>query len=203
MSTQAIVVITGKNRYGTDTIIRLYKHGDGYPSDTLADLVRATETVQTYILNNAELLSIFRGDGLCPTLDEMPTEGFTAQVIAAGNHWCGSSYRIDDEGLSLAVFTGQLCRSHYGDQGDLEWVYLVDLKARKITIWGGGHGTPTDHIDGGVVDPLSYADQICDEYQEQERAIIANQTDSLITLGWRLTIPAKRNRIRTRKPVTS
>jgi hypothetical protein len=206
MSTRAIIVVTGSHRlYAWESIVRLYRHHDGYPTEVLADVVRATETAVSFIHNHSSLLTVFRKDGLCPTLDEMPAEGFAAQIIAAGNCWDGSSFRFDDpdeQGLP-PITHGPLEVRHFGNHGDLEWIYLVNVKRRGLTIFGGEFGAVEVHFARGAVDPLSYADRLRADCQEDERMRIRVAMDQLMDQGWDITPAGKRKRKRNRKPVTS
>jgi hypothetical protein len=180
------------------SIVRLYKHSDGYPTDVFANIIQTTESAECYIRNNASLLTVFREDGQCPGLDEMPSGGFAAQLIAAGNTWDGSAYRFDDADPTPAIDTGPLRDDHFGNHGDLEWVYLIDVKSRLVTIWGGRYGATQEHFARGPTDPRKYADALGVDYREQERATIAAHLVTLRAAGWRVNPTAKT--IRRRKP---
>lgn len=75
-----------------------------------------------------------------------------------------------------------------GNQCDLEWVYTVDLDAKQVKVFGGGYtGEPPQHAyQNGTVNPLEYADQMRDEYKENERRAIQSSIDAIISLGFKL-----------------
>jgi hypothetical protein len=204
MSTRAIIVVSGTDRFSNDVgIVRLYKHNDGYPTEVLADIVRATETAKSYILNNA-WLCVYRMDQLCPSLAEFPPKGFAAQLMAAGNGWDGSAYRFDDQHNDVDAQThGPLRDDHFGNHGDLEWIYHLGVNQRVITIWGGDYGDSEMHFAAGPVDLTTYANCLREECQEDERMKLSVAVDQLIERGWTITRTGKRKRKRTRKPVTS
>ena len=190
MSTRAIIVVTGENRIGPRAV-RLYKHSDGYPTDTLADLVTATERAEGYITTRGQDLTIYTQDCSVPALKDMPPPGFAAQVTTAGFYWHGSAYRVDE------VFPSPDGTDIFGDQGDLEWVYHVNLTTRTITVWGGGYGAPEEHFARGPVHPWDYADGLLPEYRQDEKTAIAAHMDKLMDQGW--TIIAKVEKKRPRK----
>ena len=132
----------------------------------------------------------------------MPAVGFAHRLIASAIGWNESRYRIDADETSarlsdLAVYYGDLKPEHFGEQGDLEWVYLVNLKARTITVWGCWCGDPAELRKRGPVDPRKYATLLRDDdpnvnYQGRSfLAIQANMT-KLTRQGWTITRPKAR-----------
>jgi hypothetical protein len=191
MSTRSIFVVTGKGMFNAEhQVVRIYKHSDGYPTHNLAVLVDATEKATC-------LLAAFnRGRELkdCQGLDAMQAKVFADCVIASTlNPWNGFGAQIDrddhgrsDSGLheGLAIFHEPLKHSHFGNQGDLEWIYVVDLKARNIAVYSGDYESPDEILPRGAVDPMSYADQLIPDAQADERSEIAAHMDKLMDLGW-------------------
>jgi hypothetical protein len=202
MSTRAIVVVSGTDRFSSDIgIVRLYKHSDGYPTEVLADIVRATETAESYLLDNP-WLRVHRMDRLCPSLADFPPKGFAAQLMAAANGWDGSAYRFDDQHNDVDAQTqGPLRFDHYGNHGDIEWIYHLSVNKCVITIWGGDYGDSEMHFAAGPVDPITYANCLREECQEDERMKISLAMEQLHDYGWAMKRPGKLRRKRTKKAI--
>jgi hypothetical protein len=196
MSTRSIFVVTGRaSRFmGEHQTVRIYKHGDGYPTDNLAVLVEATEKANNLIsANNADLES---DSPSRLSLDGMGAKAFADCIIASTlSAYSGFRCQIDKDdntvsnsGLDdgLAIFNEPLKDSHFGNQGDLEWIYVVDLKAKSINVYSGGYESPDEILPRGVVDPRSYAEHLIEEAQVRERSEIAAHMDRLMDLGWNL-----------------
>jgi hypothetical protein len=88
----------------------------------------------------------------------------------------------------------------FGNQGDLEWVYVVDLRSRTIEVYGGTYGCPEEHLARGRVEPAdAYAAQLKDEYQSTAKAAVNAHLDKLLDFGWNVNgklDPKKRKRAR-------
>jgi hypothetical protein len=205
MGTRAVVAITGR---GTDWVaygtIRLYNHWAGEPTHVLGDLVRAADTAGHHARNASPFVRTRLGlaDGETPGLGHLPAATFALHLTFAGRGWHGSAYRVDTdeetagtgfhaEGRAApVVYTGRLARRHLGDQGDLEWIYVVDLTTATLTVYGGDYGDPGGHLARGPVDPRSHAEMLLPEYWDADRTAISADVDALAARGWTVTPPA-------------
>lgn len=179
MGTRSIIVVTGKNRYGQDLTYRMYRHSDGYPSGALpvilaalkSSVAQCDETVRRYGYE-AEHLPV--------------AEQVVGNLIGAATDCYGMSVRIDDDDGKPAVFGKALGLDEFGNQADLEWVFVIDLNALAVRIYGGGYTgkIPQVAIERGPVDPISYANQLKTEYQESERATIRGLVAALAQVGF-------------------
>ena len=121
MSTRAIINVTDGRR-----TLRLRKHCDGYPSDTL-DVIK---------------------DGLA-------TKPADAQTCADTLLEQSPRHEGRFGGLCLEQITyGDFTPDTLGCQFDLEWIYVVDLDAKVIRIYGGRYAdcSPQEHYERGMVD---------------------------------------------------
>lgn len=75
-----------------------------------------------------------------------------------------------------------------GNQGDLEWIYTVDLDAKQVKVFGGGYTGKAPQIayKKGVVDPVSYVKALYKEYQAKEREQILASIFEIKSLGFSL-----------------
>ncbi len=85
-------------------------------------------------------------------------------LLAASLGMNGMGMRPDDDDGAPAVFRGPPTAQAFGDQGDLEWVYVLDADAETVHVYG-GYGTARDLMQDGPADPLAYLEAIRDEYK--------------------------------------
>lgn len=91
--------------------------------------------------------------------------------------------------------TRRFNRAFLGDQWDLEWIYVVDIAAKTINIYGGGYTgeAPQVAYGKGPVDPAIYADSLYEQYQDAERKKTALLVADLAAAGYTVNPPkAKR-----------
>jgi hypothetical protein len=203
MGCRAAILVTGsgerKPERGT---LRLREHWDGEPTAVLGWLARATETAQ----HKCESLSAWYLDrleipaGESAPLVLMPARTFAQHLIFAAVGWHGPSVRIDlddqDEsgaGGRPAEYHEALKDEHFGDQGDLEWVYVIDLEKRSVGVYHGecGYGSPQDHLADGPCDPTWYAHQLIESYQDETESRILGLVKTLEEQGWTFLPPHK------------
>lgn len=67
----------------------------------------------------------------------------------------------------------------YVMQGDLEYIYIVDVDGRNIDVYGGGYGDEKELYALGKFNPIQEADSYRDGFQEPTRAKIAATLTSL------------------------
>jgi hypothetical protein len=204
MSTRAVIVLTGFNEYppGRETA-RLYKHWDGYPSDTLALLARMIRRAGQYIAAHADDLRRFTPTGRVPTVADLPVLAAADLAIGESVEWGGATARLDtdpdggpsvprlgDPDLRRAHYPGGVTATAFGRQGDVEWVYLVDLPRREVTVWA-TPGEPEECLASPATDPRVSADYLRREARAPERARVERAMDALVVLEWTITPPGK------------
>jgi hypothetical protein len=202
MSTRAVVVMTGfcEHPPGRETA-RLYKHWDGYPSDTLALLARMIRRAEQYIAAHADDLRCFIPDSRLPTVADLPVLAAADLTIGESVAWGGATARLDtdwskappvprlgDPDLRRAHYPGGVTATAFGRQGDVEWAYLVDLPRREVTVWA-TPGEPEACLASPATDPRVSADYLIREARAPERARVERAMDALVGLGWTITPP--------------
>jgi len=142
MGTRSIIIITGKEKSQFSEMrasTRLYKHYDGYPTNVLANLAEAFIGWRNW------------EGSIC---HDSAIEAILAKEM-------GAKVEAKFEGEFNARRTRRL-----GNQGDLEWIYVVNTDTRHIEIYGGGYTdkTPSEVYRLGTVSPYILLDGIKDEY---------------------------------------
>jgi len=202
MSTRSILVLTGFSEHPpARATLRLYKHWDGYPSDTLQLLHRTLQRAQQFLDDRAQEVQRYQPDGRTPTLATMPVKTLADLAIAESILWFGAMVRLDTDWpthpvvprqgepeLRQAYYPGAVTAAHFGRQGDLEWVYLVDLPRQEITVWA-TDGTPEACLGTPATDPRLSVRGLVPEARTAELARIAAARDDLAAAGWTLTTP--------------
>lgn len=94
----------------------------------------------------------------------------------------------DDTGARQEWEGSVIGEEAWGDQGDLEWIYHVDLAARNVAVYGGGYtgDWPGLIVSRGTVQPLGYVEHIRDEYQDREAVRIGEGVAAIHAHGWTL-----------------
>ena len=198
MSTRSIIIVTGLDHYGRKSTFRLYKHSDGYPTGTL-DVIRdalkdackivmddSNETRAHYkrpmFKNIAELQSYVPEPKSYESIAKLSPSLVAGKLIGHGAHEYGMGIRLEKE-YSGQEFNPSI---HAGNQGDLEWIYIIDLQACACNVFGGGYigAGPMAHLESGFVNPTEYADQLRAECQAGERAEIESQVRGIKKLGF-------------------
>jgi hypothetical protein len=174
MSTRSIVLFTGQGTYSPETV-RLYKHSDGYPTDNLR-LIRDA-------LKRSKDINKAQGDDSL----KVPPEGVAALLIGASVSVYGPAACIDDDDGKPAIYYGALFKpAHLSTQCDLEWIYLVNLDAKTVSVYGGGFTgkAPQAAYKRGEVDPLTYALKLKQEFQDAAGARILELVAEIETMGY-------------------
>lgn len=196
MGTRSIIVVTGRHPYGgedTYQTVRLYKHWDGYPTGNL-------DVILLGIRRAKQVLASFQRHSPEKTVTDIPASCMADCIIAESVGWKGATAEIDNQDVVVdgvlereidASFTKSLDKSHFGRQGDLEWVYIVDILKQAIVVFANGsYDEPMAHLKHGPTDPLSYADELIPEAQYDERTQIAMLVDLINEEDW-LVNPAE------------
>jgi hypothetical protein len=210
MGTRAAILVYGYSEHGVThrdgfTAVRLYRHWDGDPGTVLDCIARATGTAANYIAGRQEYLT----DRLEreATAFDMPAAGFAEHVKFAGAGFYGPGIKQDTDmtdvgrGEVPAVYHTDKAHSNqrraeddgvrWGSQGDLEWMYLVGLTARTVTVYGGGYGDPDEHLGNGPVDPRADALGYVEEAKPRRFLAVGKAVAELVARGWAIT-PARR-----------
>lgn len=172
MSTRSIIVITGKAKYSGESTIRLYKHSDGYPTGNLPIILQALKQATDQVNAHNE---IFKSS---LSKQSINVEQLTGLVIGASTSVYGIGARIDDDYLNdstkQAAYNQALnkttAKQLLGNQSDLEWIYVIDLNKKDVSIYGGGYtgNVPSVAYKKGAVNPLKYIENLKSEYQDRE-----------------------------------
>lgn len=190
MSTRAIIVFIGKKDQYSDVRMgyRLYQHSDGYPTHTLP-LIRDAIRAAGKLVKGAEVK--YSGDTF-----EVTANMLTGLYIGQSTKLFGMGAKLEESVQMLTAPTVPEGKPRFlwdarlsyllGDQGDLEWIYIVDGDKQNVDVFGGGYtgDLPEDTIGKGTVDPLIYCERLLDEYREAGEKEIASATRSLKRLGW-------------------
>ncbi len=152
------IVLVKKSDNGKTTVHRLYKHWDGYPTDNLTMIGEALKTLNNF-----------------------------SDVLHGFVKACQVYYEREDmieETFNNETFDLEML----GNQGDLEWIYTVDLDAKQVKVFGGGYTgkVPQVAYSKGTVNPLLYADRLRKEYQDNERQRIQAAIDTIKALEYKL-----------------
>lgn len=172
MSTRSIIVVTGKPKHGQDYTVRLYKHSDGYPTGNLPLIAEALTLAENKIRENAHTTE---------DLKEQPHAELIGQcIVAASLSVYGFGAHIDDEWVSdnrpgkrsewSETFDP---KKHLGNQGDLEWLYLVNQAEKSVSVFASQFGEDAQtSFSKGPTDPLTYIKKLYPEFQEVEASHI-------------------------------
>lgn len=161
MGTRSIIIVTGRGSYGPETI-RLYKHWDGYPTDNLPLMLGAlTKAKAQCEASNKRFNS--EDNIKKPIVSQV-----AGLIIGESSNEYGMGCYVDafegDDGQYQESFKAK----HLGNQGDLEWLYILNLDDKSLNIYGAYYGSGKEMMIKGVVNPESYANQLHKEYQERE-----------------------------------
>ena len=174
MGTRSTILVTGHGNYSPMTI-RLYKHWDGYPTGNLSIIERALESA----------ISLKSRDAARFGNDEKPltVELVVGKIIGEATDVTGMGAKIEE------TFQDSLKPEHFGNQGDLEWVYVIDCDAKTVKMYGGDY-----QGKGKTKDPLSYIECLKDEYKTREK----HETEKLIRLveAWGFKVNPKAARLK-------
>lgn len=133
---------------------RVYRHYDGYPTAQLQDLYNSIKGKRA--INQVLKAYICINNDFKAHLEESFTEKL------------------------------ELTKKHLGNQSDLEWIYIVDTKNKNIDVYRGGYTgkSPQSHVKRGLIEPMSYVENIRDEYKDAEKRVINNAVFDLLSIGY-------------------
>lgn len=153
MGTRSLLQFNSKE---IDLSITLYKHWDGYPSDTLNMLLEAVK----------------KSDSMESLLDQ-----------CAAYYSSETSSRTFDSMLEDCGPFTDLCMCN--NQWDIEYYYYIDVDNKTVDVYG-GHGCqiPSDHFRAGRSLPSIEVDSYYPEYRPKYLQYINESLLGLAACGW-------------------
>jgi hypothetical protein len=161
----------------------LYRHQDGDPDWTLKDIaggIRAADKVRpAQIRRWAD-----------PRYDYLPARMLADCILAASISWSGAAIRVDVDEVgdtkdtgTLAIDAQPLGPSHSGNQADLEWADVVDIRHKSVTVCA-GCGMAEDLMAAGPQVPEVQLETLYEEYRPSVRRRIRARVRALVNLYW-------------------
>ncbi|MCP3684729.1 MAG: hypothetical protein GY861_18835 [bacterium] len=170
MSTRSIIVVKDEN-----SVTRLYKHCDGYPTGNLPVIQKA---LAKSLEQQAKSLKRHKEYGSKITVDQM-----VGHIIGEATSIYGMGAFIEKK------YQSEFKPIHLGNQFDLEWIYIIDIKEKTVSIYGGEStgDSPQKTYKKGVVDPFVYVERsIADEYQDEYRKETKDCLNNLRSIGFKV-----------------
>lgn len=190
MGTRSIIMVTGKGEHGEGhETVRLYRHFDGDPQWNLPAIIAGIKRAEALV---GEWNSRSFNQGRQVTLADVRAKVFADCIIASSISWYrGFDIDLDEDARSgepnqPAIFRGPLTLEHCGNQGDLEWMYVVDITAKSVKVYGKG-SCPEDLLKEGLTDPGDHAECFRKELVERKakyREEVNAHVDHLLDMGW-------------------
>jgi len=168
MSTRSAIIVKGQGLYGGACATRLYKHCDGYPTDNLPLIRDAIKLASRLQAESNKRWKESKG---------ITVDCFSGAVVAASLSVYGLAAQVEETAKDIA----SVC----GNQGDIEWVYIVDLDAESVKVYRGSTYRG-EFLKRGTVDPCVYADSISEEYKASEKRAIQSAVRSIKKLGFKV-----------------
>ena len=177
MSTRSIILVKGQGTY-YENVIRLYKHCDGYPTENLPLIYNTLETC----------LDMIRDYPYASFIKKFNPEFFAYKLIGESTTIYGKGAHVDQFENDPAEYDSEFKLEHLGNQFDLEWIYIVDVKQKSVNIYGGGYSgkVPQIAFKKGFVNPESYSKQLHDEYQSSTLNEIKKAVKNIESLGFKV-----------------
>lgn len=193
MSTRTAIIFIGANNYdGTGTkAVRLYQHCDGYPTNVLPTLRDALRVVRKKMANHWQHISYKHPRSEFDFLTvPVNAETMAGCYIAEETTGFGMGARFEEavylETDVLHSWDEATRRKVFGNQGDLEWIYVVNSIDRSIKVYGGGYTNTAAYetVTGGTVDPMTYLENISEDFIDREESAIKAALRSLSRIGF-------------------
>lgn len=177
MGTRSVIVITGPAVYNQRETVRLYKHWDGYPTGNLPIIAEALETAAKAIEWDSK-----NGYGsIKPT--PLTTAALAAWTVAASTTLSGPGARVEFESPE------PFAPSMLGDQGDLEWIYVIDLDAKTVKTYDAQGCSPQEAYARGPVNPYNWLTRIRSEYYADSHKCIEETIQRFKRCGYAIKSP--------------
>jgi hypothetical protein len=185
MSTRSILIIVGTDNHGLiNHQTRIYKHCDGYPTHTLALFVDAIKQAKKQI---KEYIAQFEKEP--KNAPKMNVSQIVGLLIGSATSVYGQGIEVQKELSDKQVFgINALSEEILGNQGDLEWIYVLNVTEKTLKVYGGQWTgkIPSDHVAKGVVDPFLEVTKKMDEYKEETRQRLEKTIKDLNRLGFKI-----------------
>ncbi len=201
MGCRSVMVVTGSDtnaRAGSRVTARLYRHYGGDPGDQLATLLATIDRVEKWMAARGDRLKIFGVDYRMPKFTDIPVVAFSDFLIAESIGWYGAGIRMDTQladepsSDSPCFWPGDANKKSFGEQGDIEWVYLIDIPSRELTVWEiQGDETPNSVVLRKPDDPRNNAENLLKEYRAGERLRIQDLMFKLNAFEWSINKSGK------------
>ena len=174
MGTRSIVLVTGSDGHDSARTVRLYKHYDGYPSEFLNILADALADVRKVLKKHDEKVA--------------RTYIVVGKIMGADTGFYGMGIKIDEDytenfSFTKAQYNEPLHSRHFGSQGDLEWIYVVDTFHKNVSVYA-GTGNPAEINLTEFTDPSTYAARFKGIAKEEVEAEIAKGVARLSKSGF-------------------
>jgi hypothetical protein len=190
MSTRSIIIVTGQDCHEKNKTVRLYKHSDGYPAGALSVIEEAIKSVQAHKYEPS-----YGPDKGKSRINVMTLVG---KLIGAGTSKYGMGVVIDGDGKYNESFKPE----HLGIQGDLEWVYIIDLNKLTVSILGGGYtGKTPDTFK--LADPFAYANCLREEFRAETIAETTRLIRFITAWGFKVLMNKSKSPKRALKAVSN
>jgi hypothetical protein len=186
MSTRSIILVTGAARRGNGhSTTRLYKHSDGYPTGAFEVFAVALERANAQITED-RLRFGARADA------KHSVDQVVGQLIGAGSSVYGMGVQFDMDTEKFAQYHEPLKPEHFGNQSDLEWMYVIDLDKKEVRVFGGGYDDKPGHAKAAkLADPFDYVKKLIPQAQARERETTKEFIDQLHDLGFTVVYKKK------------
>ena len=185
MSTRSIILTIGNQNYSNElSIIRHYKHSDGYPSGVLPLLIETLESCEKEVKEYNDHWKNFKSS----TPKVISNDFFSGRLIGFGSSVYGQGVNVDAYEDDKATYDGKLEYKHLGYQEDLEWIYILDLNNKTLNIYGGSYSGqgPDVAVKKGFVNPEKYIKKLKDDYQNKELELTKECVAKVEGLGFKI-----------------
>lgn len=179
MSTRSVILITGhESLWNTNpSTRRLYKHSDGYPSGNLPLIASALRLA----LKQCEVENR-RNNNLFP---KDPKDRYSPSVEQVTGHLIGESTSVFGMGAWPEHKTSEaLTVNDIGTQWDVEYIYVIDLEKRTVSVYSGNFDSIQKGYLAGTINPMSE-----DEGRDKPNPALARAVKAIRALNFTIAPP--------------
>jgi hypothetical protein len=187
-------MIIGASAYGRPSVIRLYKHSDGYPTGVLDGIADAIAKGKAMVDDSNKRFESHVGTKfetkLCSsTLAGLLIGEFTNEYGMGAN----IDSNNDNEDEPLAEYHETFSPFHLGKQSDLEWIYVIDLNNKTVNVYGGGYteDSPQSAYTKGVVSPFIEVESYYEDAKAPHIEAISHAIKAIEATGFTFNKEAK------------
>lgn len=189
MGTESIIMVVGDRGNPGVTpdytgAIRLYRHYDGHPETILQDIAAAINRMSALVDNSSEWkTAVIRRYGIDPMACTIMAESVSNLALGV---------EMEEN------FIGKPAVKQLGNQGGVQWVYVVDCLKQLVNIYstkqptmdnpeGQYSGQAKEHLSAGIfVSWDVHIEEYTDEFRETVRKNIAIASEGVKGAGWKL-----------------